>query len=140
MSFFSGPTPPYNNPPIEPQFFQPSRFDIQDIILGQTTIIRTVQEHNYALGQTVRLLIPRPYGSSQLNGLQAIVINVITDQAIELDLDSSLNVNEFIQNPITSDVAQIVAIGDVNSGAINFQGRSNTLTFVPGSFINISPN
>lgn len=35
---------------------------------------------------------------------------------------------------------QIVAIGDVNTGATNSNGINSTLTYIPGSFRNISPN
>lgn len=40
---------------------------------------------------------------------------------------------------VVSTLPQIVAVGDINSGQINSSGRINNLTYINGSFINISP-
>jgi len=58
---------------------------------------------------------------------------------VRLQLDTAVGVNQYISstNPVV--VAQILAIGDVNQGAINSLGRRNNGTFIPGSFIDISP-
>ena len=51
MTFPSfGPTPAYNNPPIEPQFYQPSRFVISAISNGNPTTVTTSEENNYVVG------------------------------------------------------------------------------------------
>lgn len=136
-SMFPGPVPPYTNPPIEPQFYIPSRFVISAIGLGQTTTITTTEDMNYVIGQQVRLFIPPTFGSIQLNGLQGLVISIPDDDQVILNIDSSIGVNQFI-NSSASTKAQIIAIGDVNSGVTNSSGRVNTGTFIPGSFINIS--
>ncbi len=211
----SGPVPLYANVPIHSDYYQPSRFEISDIDLGQTTIVTTSEDHNYVIGQTVRLLIPDPYGTYQLNYQQGYVISIPDDDQVEVNIDSS-KYNSFISSPfvasitnitqaspgvitannsfttgvhlllqdiggmeelndsvvnttsnnsttitlaintssftaysgggtatkypIDSRVPQIIAIGDVNSGPINTSGRTNNITFVPGSFIDISPN
>ena len=133
-----GPIAPYTNVPIEPQFYQPSRFVIEDIALGQTTTITTTEDMNYVIGQQVRLLIPESFGSYQLNGQTAFVISIPASDQVVLALDSSLNVNTYIaSNAMTQ--AQIIPIGDVNSGRINSSGRVNNGTYILGSFINISP-
>lgn len=209
----TGPVPPYTNPPIEPQFYEPSRFEIANITRGSTTTVETTEDHNYVLGQLVRLLIPQLYGAKQLNGIQAMVTQVLSSTQVILDIDSS-KFNAFIPDPLTAtitaatkanpcvltatnsfltgnkidisdvsgmtqlngqrvtvtratsttltlnidssgystytsggeatlvtnqlDVPQITAIGDFNSGVTNSNGP-NVTTYIPGSFINISP-
>jgi hypothetical protein len=134
---YVGPIAIYNNLPIEPQFYQPSRFVISAISLGQTTTITTTEDNNYVVGQEVRLLIPQSFGSYQLNQRKGFVISIPADDQFELDINSSMNVDAFISSSATTQ-AQCVAIGDINSGQTN-TGRTNNLTYVPGSFINISP-
>jgi hypothetical protein len=209
-----GPIPPYSNPPIEPQFFQPSRFVISNISVGVTTTVTTSVNHNYVIGQQVRLLIPQLFGSQQLNNVTGFVISIPSATQVVLNIDSSYS-NSFIPNPFTATitnatqanpcvltannsfllgnsvvisgilgmtqlngnqfqilsctpttinlnvdstfftsyvsggvanlvtnnttVAQIIATGDVNSGQTNSDGRTQNITYVPGSFINISP-
>ena len=132
-----GPIAPYTNVPIHADFYQPTRFVIEDIALGQTTTITTTEDMNYVIGQQVRLLIPESFGSVQLNGKTGYVIQIPADDQVVVTIDSSVDVNEFIASNATTQ-AQIIAIGDINQGVTNL-GRSNNTTFVPGSFINISP-
>lgn len=134
---YVGPIAVYNNLPIESQNYQPSRFVISAITLGQTTTITTTVNNNYVVGQEVRLLIPSSFGSYQLNEQTGFVISIPAPNQFVLNIDSSMNVNAFISSMATTQ-AQCVAVGDVNTGQTN-TGRTNNLTFIPGSFINISP-
>lgn len=210
----SAPTPAYANLPIEPQFYQPSRFEISDITRGLTTTITTTADMNYVVGQQIRLLIPSIFGSYQLNNLSGYVLDIPTSDSVVVSIDSS-QANAFIPEPYTATItnitidsgtqitvtannsfsrsivqftgvggmteinlltgqilsatptsftvfisttgfsaytsggvatlfnvtqnpAQIIAIGDVNSGIISLNGRVISTTNVPGSFINIS--
>lgn len=138
-----GPVPPETNPPIEPQFFQPSQFVITALTLGLTTIVTTSVDTNYVIGQQVRLLIPEPYGTSQINGQQGYVISIPASNQVEVTINST-QANAFIASPtFIQNSPQIVAIGDVNSGLISTNGKlgsnNNFAPTVPGSFINISP-
>jgi len=135
----SYPIPPYQNLAIQPQFYQPSRFVISDLTIGQTTIVITSEDHNYVIGQEVRLLIPANCGSYQLNNSSGYVLSIPDDDQVEISIDSSRNVNSFISATGISE-PQILAVGDVNQGAINSNGRILNGSFVPGSFIDISPN
>lgn len=140
MSIFPGPQSPFQNPPIVPQYFQPSQFFISAISLGQTTIVTTTVDNNYVIGQLCRLLIPTQYGSIQLNEVQGYVISLPASNQVELAIDSSQNVDAFISSPIYGPtLPQIVAIGDINTGQISSTGNKNNLTYIPGSFQNISP-
>ena len=134
---FPGPTPPYSNPPIHPEYYKPSRFAISGISLGVTTTITTILNMNYVIGQEVRVLIPFGYGTRELDELTGIVIGIPASNQVTLNI-FSLNFTPFV-NPSFPQVPQIVAVGDVNTGAINSQGRINQLTFISGSFLDISP-
>jgi hypothetical protein len=134
--------PPFNpsiNLPINAQYYQPSVFDISALTLGVSTTVTTSVNHNYVIGQTIRLHIPAACGSYQLSGQQGQVISIPAADEVVVNINST-QANAFIPNPPDAPtLPQICAIGDVNSGSINSSGRSNTGTFVPGSFINISP-
>lgn len=140
----SYPIPAYANVPIEAQFYQPSRFVISGVTLGQTTTVTTTANMNYVIGQQARLIIPPSFGCIQLNESQGYVLSIPAPNQVVLSIDSSKNVDPYIASTATT-VAQILAIGDINSGVISSTGRSiptvagNTGTQVPGSFINISP-
>ncbi len=134
----SYPIPAYSNVPIESQYYQPSQFFISDVTLGQTTIVTTTVDHNYVIGQQVRLLIPPSFGCIQLNNQTGFVIAIPASDEVELDIYSSGG-DAYIASSATTK-AQILAIGDVNTGVINTSGRMSTGTYIPGSFIDISPN
>jgi len=138
MTVISYPIPVYSNLPIEAQFYQPSRFVISAISLnGATITVTTTEDMNYVVGQLVRLIIPPPFGSRQLNDQEAYVISIPAANQVTLDI-SSYNVDPFINSAFTTK-AQILAIGNIANGQINSSGRSATGTYIPGSFINISP-
>ncbi len=135
---YTGPIPAYNNLPIQPQNYQPRVYFIENVTLGMTTTVQTTEDHDYVIGQTCRLLIPPSNGSRELNERQGVVIEIPSSDEIILNIDSSQNVNSF-QSSSSPTQPQIVAIGDVNSGVITNTGRINNTTYIPGSFINISP-
>ncbi len=135
----SYPIPLYQNLPIQSEFYIPNFFTITSIVLGINTTITTLEDMNYVIGQQVRLIIPRGYGSRELNERTAYVINILSPTQVVLDMNS-LGASAFIPSPPGQNTAaQILAIGDVISGAINANGPMNMSTFIPGSFINISP-
>lgn len=140
FSPFPGPVPPENNPPINSQYYQPGVFFISAISLGAFTTITTTVNHNYVIGQLCRLLIPPTYGAQQLNGMEGYVIQIPAPNQVYLNINSNGG-NQFIPNPTYGPtLPQIVATGDVNSGQISSSGNVQINTYIPGSFINISPN
>jgi len=132
----SYPIPAYQNTPIESQFYSPSRFVISSITTGQTTAVATSVNNNYVVGQQVRLIIPPGYGSRQLNESFGYVLSITSPTQVVIGINS-VGVDTFI-NLGTGTVAQILAIGDINFGAINASGLSSQGTYIPGSFIDIS--
>ncbi len=133
----NGPQALYNNPPIEPQNFKPRRFVINSIVLGNTTLVTTIYDMDYVIGQECRLIIPQGYGCRQLNEVTGYVISIPSSTQVELDIDSHEG-DPFIAANL-SQRPQILAIGDVNKGSINRHGPKHTHPFIPGSFRNISP-
>lgn len=133
-----GPIAPENNPTINPQYYEPSRFDISAITEGKTTIVTTSVDHNYVIGQLVRLIITPTFGAYQLNNQSGYVINVPASNQVEIDIYSQFY-DAFNASGTGKTPSQIMAIGDGNSGDVNASGRTNNGTYILGSFINISP-
>lgn len=143
-----GPRAPERNPPITPQYYVPRVFYISAIATGSTTTITTSIDHDYVIGQTIRLIIPPTYGSRQLNEQQGYVFAIPAPNQVVTTIPS-IAVDPFIPSPTYGPTKpQIVAIGDIRNGAINTSTISGPLpstatpitsTFIPGSFINISP-
>ena len=133
-----GPIAPENNPPIEPQYYQPSRFQISAIGLGTSTTITTTEDMNYVIGQLVRLVIPQVNGSRQLNEMTGYITSIPAANQVVVGI-YSVTTDPFVASTSTSQsIPQIIAIGDINSGSVNM-GRTNNGLSPPGSFINISP-
>lgn len=133
-----GPIAPENNPPINPQFYQPGIFNIASITNGLTTLVATTVNHNYVVGQEVRFVISQLYGERQLNSQTGLVISIPAPNQVIVNIDSSFY-DIFVPHTLSGTTQpQIVAVGDANSGQIN-TGRTGNATFIPGSFIDISP-
>jgi hypothetical protein len=138
MTVISPPIPPYSNVPINANFYNPSQFFISGVSLGTTTTVTTTENVNYVVGQLVRLIIPSTFGCRQLNEAQGYVLSIEAPNQIVLSINSSQNVDPFMSSTATTQ-PQVLPVGDVNTGATNNQGRSSNGTFIPGSFINVSP-
>lgn len=133
----SYPIPPYSNVPINAQYYQPQRFVITAVTQGPTTTITTSVDQDFVIGQLVRLIIPPPYGIRQINEQQGYVISIPSPTQVVLNIDSSF-MDPFTSSSFTTQ-PQIIPIGDILNGMQNASGRRNNSTFIPGSFINISP-
>ncbi len=134
----SGPVALYNNVAVNPQYYTPRAFDISAISLGVSTTITTSNDMDYVIGQEVRLVIPPGDGCRSLNQITGFVVAIPNTNQVTLNINSLGN-DSF--NPVNQmQAAQIVAIGDVNTGAVNTNGRRDNITYIPGSFRNISPN
>ena len=134
-----GPISPESNPPITPQYYQPRVYNISSIANGSTTLVTTTINHDYVIGQEVRFLISQLYGERQLNEQTGFVTSIPNPNQVVVALDSS-SFDTFVANPTSGTTQpQIVAVGDLNTGTINSTGRSANGTYIPGSFIDISP-
>lgn len=137
MTAITGPIPAYQNLPIESQNYNPSRYTISSITLGKTTVVTATSDMDYVVGQLTRLIIPPQFGCRQINGAESYVISLPSSSSVELDLDTSNNVDAYIAST-ASTPAQILPVGDVNTGIISSTGRNIPTTNIPGSFINVS--
>jgi hypothetical protein len=138
VTVISYPIPAYSNLPIFPQYYNPNQFFISGITLGQTTTVTATANMNYAIGQLVRLLIPPSFGCRQLNESTGYVLSIPSPTKVVLSINSSQNVDPFKSSSATTQ-PQILPVGDVNTGTTNATGRTNTGTYIPGAFINVSP-
>ncbi len=136
-SVISYPISAYQNLPIHAEYYEPNRFVISGITLGVQTTVTTTINHNYVIGQLVRLIIPSSFGSRGLNEQTGYVISIPSLNQILLDLNS-VGIDPFISSSAKTQ-AQILSIGGINTGAINTSGGQNLSTFIPGSFLDISP-
>jgi len=134
----TGPIAPYTNLPIEPQNYNPNAFFISTITLGQSTTVTTTVNLNFVIGQLCRLIIPPTFGCRQLNETQGYVTSIPAPNQVVLSINSSQNVDNFKTSTAFTQ-PQILPVGDINNGTTNATGRANTGTYIPGSFINVSP-
>lgn len=137
MTVITYPVPPYSNLPIEPKNYRPRQFFISAITLGLSTLITTTVNHDYVLGQEIRLIIPNGFGCRALNEMTGMIFEIPAKNQFKINLPS-IGVTPFTPNSTLTTQPQTLAIGDINTGAINVHGRSPTSTIIPGSFINIS--
>lgn len=138
----TGPIPLYNNPTPNPQYYKPWKFNISAITQGKTTlvtlVIPSVTVLNLVIGQLVRFIIPPTYGIRQLNEVPGYIIDITLPDQVTIDIDSRF-FDPFIASSQPTP-AQLIPVGDVNTGAINVTGAQSTKTFIDGSFRDISPN
>ena len=134
----SFPIPAYSNVPINPQFYKPRFWFISTITQGMTTTVTTTTNQDFVVAQLVRFIIPPTFGIRQLNEREGYVIAINSSTQVVVDIDSSF-MDAFTSSSVTTQ-PQIIPVGDIANGQVNATGRQNTGTFIPGSFINISPN
>lgn len=138
MSSNTGPVPPYNNPPINPEWYKPRSYIIQSITRGPTTIVQTVLNHDYVVGQQVKMIMFLPQRGWQFNNQTAFVISIPSVDEVEIGINS-VDYNDFVYSPgYGKNKSQIIAIGSNNSGSLNPDGRFTALLTNPGAFQNIS--
>lgn len=101
-----------------------------------TLVIPPITELHYVIGQQVRLIIPPTFGCRQLNEQTAYVVAISEPNIVFLTLNS-IGADPYIASSATTP-AQLLAIGDINSGHIN-RTRWCQKPWIPGSFRNISP-
>jgi hypothetical protein len=113
-----------------PYLYFPGVTTISGITLGKTTTIDTTDAHNLVVGQEVAFRIPNQWGTVELNSLPNLqipgspvygyVIAVTDYNTVVVNIDSSAY-TPFVPNQLFAAVpgltyAQIVAVGDVNTG------------------------
>lgn len=138
------PTPAWNNPTIQPQFFAPSYFPITAIQFGSQTqiTVSAVFGHdcNFVVGQQVLFEIPEAYGTFQLDGMTGIVTEIVDSLNFKVNIPTNSQLfSAFIPSPLNvRQIAQVLPAGTFRTGNINSNPQNVGLT-IPGSFINTQP-
>lgn len=118
----------------------PFTCDITNVIRGQETIITTSVDHGFVVGNTVTFQIPKQWVIRQLNGLTGTVL-AITQDTITVNIDSSefdVFSTPIVTLPIVIDPAQVLPVGDSNTGYLFVAGTEPPLQ-IPGTFRNTYP-
>lgn len=123
---------------LYPDIYFPGTTVISSITTGTTTTIDTAKAHNLVVGQEVAFRIPSQWGTVQLNSLPntlvpgspvyGYVIAVTDYNTVVVNIDSSAY-TAFTSNQTVASVpglsyAQIVAVGDVNTGGVQISSGS----------------
>lgn len=121
---------------LYPFLYAPGVSFIEGLTLGSTTTVDTTTPHNLLAGQQVAFRIPDAFGTTELNSLPndtvpgrpayGYVQSVTDSTTVVVSIDSS-NYTAFDTDLAFADVdgqnfAQIVAVGDVNTGGIAYSG------------------
>jgi len=115
-------------------FYKDDGFGNLNYVLGTYTISSGTID--YTTGDVVLNFNVNP-GIRNVKTTFSYTPNLASNQ-VGIDIDSSINVDPYV-SAISNQTAQILAIGDISNGQINSNGLNLNLTYIPGSFINISP-
>ena len=120
-----------------PWNYEPGVNDISAINLGGTNVVvTTTNNHNFVVGQQIAFRIPTSWGSTQLNALPNSItpgspiyyyVTAVGSNTQFTCTALSAGVNAFNSNPTVSQTigltpAQVLAVGDVNSGGWPYTG------------------
>ena len=134
---------------LYPFLYAPGVSTISAITTGTTTVVSTTAPHNLVVGQEVAFRIAPLWGTVQLNSLPNIqipgspiygfvtVVNSATQVTVNIN---STGYTAFNSNIAVAAVpgltpAQIVAVGDVNTGGVAYSGG----VYYPSPVVNGSP-
>jgi hypothetical protein len=124
---------------LYPSLYEPGISFVSAVTTGTTTTIDTSSAHNLVVGQEVAFRIPTVYGTTQLNSLPNSVIPgspiygyviAVTDyNTVIVNINSTgytaFNSNQpFLAYQSGLQFAQMVAVGDVNTGSVPISSGS----------------
>lgn len=122
---------------LYPDLYLPNDNFISALTLGATTTVSTTAQHQMQVGQEVAFRIPSTWGTIQLNSLPNLVIpgspvygyvvSVTDVQNYVVNINSSAFTAFNSNQAFTSSgrtFAQVVAVGDVNSGGVQISSGS----------------
>ncbi len=124
---------------LYPYLYFPGQTFISAISTGTTTTIDTTDAHNFVVGQEVAFRVPAVWGTTQLNSLPntltpgspvyGYVIAVTDYNTVVVNINSTSFTAFNSNQPMSAGVsgltwAQIVAVGDVNTGGVQISSGS----------------
>lgn len=86
--------------------FIPKRRLISGITNAQIPTVTTTEDHEYNVGDTVRIIVPISFGM-YINFLKTMIISVPTSNTFTMDLDTSL-LGSFVVPAIPYTPAQVI--------------------------------
>lgn len=102
---------------------------------GRNSIVTTDVDHGFGIGDEVLFQIPQQWGMIQLNGLSGYVTAATTD-TITVDINTStFDPFTIPVNPLAGSPAQVLPIGDRNTGYQASGYTPPTPITIPGAFI-----
>lgn len=121
---------------LYPALYVPGTAFISALTLSSTTTVDTTAPHNFVVGQEVAFRIPSAWGTTQLNALPNNIIpgqpiygfvtavNSSTEVVVNINSSSytAFNSNQPFANFVGENFPQIIAVGDVNSGGVQYSG------------------
>lgn len=131
-----------------PFLYAPGVNIISALTLASTTTVVTTSPHNFVQGQEVAFRIPTAWGTTQLNSLPDLLIpgqpiygyvtSVTNTTTFVVNINSS-SYSTFTTNPTVASVPgltfpQVLAVGDVNTGGVQFSGA--TIGLYPPPIVN----
>lgn len=123
---------------LYPYLYAPGVNIISAITTGTTTTIDTTSAHNFVVGQEVAFRVPAAWGTTQLNSLPnnvipgspiyGFVVSVTDYNTVIVNINSTaytaFNSNQTFASFPGLGYAQIVAVGDVNTGGVPISAGS----------------
>jgi hypothetical protein len=137
---------------LYPALYLPEDNVISNITTGATTTVSTTMQHNFQVGQEVAFRIPTAWGPTQLNSLPnnvvpgspiyGYVVSVTDFQNFVVNINSTaataFNSNQPFASVPGQTFAQIVPVGDINTGGV--QISSGSQLYPPPQFSYASKN
>lgn len=134
----ASPSGAYVKKVLYPFLYAPGVSPISAITLGSTTTIDTTVAHNLVVGQEVAFRIPSAWGTVELNSLPnnvipgspiyGYVVSVTDYNTVVVNINSSaytaFNSNQPFASFPGQQFAQLVAVGDVNTGGVQISSGS----------------
>jgi hypothetical protein len=119
-----------------PYIYEPGVAFISAMTLGATTTVTTTAAHNFVVGQEIAFRIPASYGTTQLNVLPNAsipgspvyyyVTAILSNTQFVCNASSSaataFNSNQTVASVPGLQLPQVVAVGDVNTGGVQYYG------------------
>lgn len=123
---------------LYPYLYAPGVNVISAITTGSTTTITTTNAHNCVVGQEVAFRVPSTWGTTQLNSLPnttipgspiyGYVVSVTDYHTLVVNINSTgytaFNSNQTFTGTAGRTFAQLVAVGDVNTGGVQISSGS----------------
>jgi hypothetical protein len=134
----ASPSGAYVKKVLYPYLYEPGVSFISAITTGTTTTIDTTDGHNLVVGQEVAFRIPTVYGTIELNSLPnstipgspiyGYVVSVTDYNTVVVNINSTsytaFNSNQPVANVPGLQFAQMVAVGDLNTGGVQISAGS----------------